>query len=193
MFTTHVDTCTDSTRTHKVTARPIQVYTELHTPRYTRTCDWSCMDAVTPSNLKWQPPVTYIKSQWKRYLLTETLGKKSRYRWITSPLFVSTYVSKVISNLFVCPHSTRLTEKEEQNAWVAISRTPTLNGIRVKFKADAILELVWHDSWFWHKPTGLPTRAYPSYTAPGMYRTMKLLYNVDNPGKVGSTAVYPPS
>ena len=43
------------------------------------------------------------------------------------------------------------------------------------------------------KPTGLPARAYPSYTAPGTYHTVKLSYGVDNPGEVGSTAVYPPS
>ena len=41
------------------------------------------------------------------------------------------------------------------------------------------------------KPTGFPTRAYPSYTAPGVYHTAKLTYGVDNPGEVGSTAVYP--
>ena len=43
------------------------------------------------------------------------------------------------------------------------------------------------------KPTGLPARAYLSYTAPGTYHTVKLSYSVDNPGEVGSTAVYPPS
>ena len=43
------------------------------------------------------------------------------------------------------------------------------------------------------KPTGLPARAYPPYTAPGMHHVMKLRYGVDNPGEVGSTAVYPPS
>ena len=32
------------------------------------------------------------------------------------------------------------------------------------------------------EPTGLPTRAYPSYTAPGMHHTVKLRYGVDNPG-----------
>ena len=43
------------------------------------------------------------------------------------------------------------------------------------------------------KPTRLPARAYPSYTAPGMYHTVKLSYSVDNPGEVRSTAVYPQS
>ena len=43
------------------------------------------------------------------------------------------------------------------------------------------------------KPTGLPAHAYPSYTAPGTYHTVKLSYGVDNPGEVRSTAVYPPS
>ena len=40
------------------------------------------------------------------------------------------------------------------------------------------------------KPTCLPACTYPLYTAPGMYHTVKLLYGVDNPGEVGSTAVY---
>ena len=43
------------------------------------------------------------------------------------------------------------------------------------------------------KPTGFPAHTYPSYTAPGMYHTVKLSYGVDNPGEVGSIAVYPPS
>ena len=60
---------------------------------------------------------------------------------------------------------------------------------------DTILELgesfdVTADSG---KPTGFPACAYPSYTAPVTYHTVKLSYSVDNPGEVGSTAVYPPS
>ena len=45
------------------------------------------------------------------------------------------------------------------------------------------------------KPTDFPARTYmyPSYTTPGTYHTVKLLYDVDNPDEVGSTAVYPPS
>ena len=43
------------------------------------------------------------------------------------------------------------------------------------------------------EPIGLPTRAYPLYTAPGMHHTVKLQYGVDNMGEVGSTEVYPPS
>ena len=44
------------------------------------------------------------------------------------------------------------------------------------------------------EPTGLPAHAYPPpYTAPGMHHTVKLRYGVDNPGEIGSTAVYPPS
>ena len=43
------------------------------------------------------------------------------------------------------------------------------------------------------KPKGLPARAYPLYTAPGIHHTVKLRYSVDNPGEVRSTAVYPPS
>ena len=44
------------------------------------------------------------------------------------------------------------------------------------------------------KPTGLPACAYPLYTAPGIHHAVKLRYGgVDNPGEVGSTAVYPPS
>ena len=38
---------------------------------------------VTPSNLKWQPPVAYIKSQCKRYLLIGTSCKKWRYKYTT--------------------------------------------------------------------------------------------------------------
>ena len=38
------------------------------------------------------------------------------------------------------------------------------------------------------KPTGFSARAYPSYTAPGMYHTVKLSYSVDNLGEIGSTA-----
>ena len=37
------------------------------------------------------------------------------------------------------------------------------------------------------EPTGLPARTYSSYTAPGMYHTMKLRYGEDNPGEVEST------
>ena len=43
------------------------------------------------------------------------------------------------------------------------------------------------------KPTGLPARAYPLYTAPGMNHAVKLRYSIDNLGEIGSTAVYPPS
>ena len=43
------------------------------------------------------------------------------------------------------------------------------------------------------KPIGLPARAYPLYTAPGMHHAVKVRYGVDNPGEVGSTAVFPPS
>ena len=38
------------------------------------------------------------------------------------------------------------------------------------------------------KPTGFPACAYPD-----THHTVKLSYGVDNPGEVGSTAVYPPS
>ena len=41
--------------------------------------------------------------------------------------------------------------------------------------------------------TGLPTRPYPLYIAPGMQHSVKLRYGVDNPGEAGSTVVYPPS
>ena len=41
------------------------------------------------------------------------------------------------------------------------------------------------------KSTGLPARAYPPYTAPGVHHAVKLRYGVDNPGEVGSTVVYP--
>ena len=43
------------------------------------------------------------------------------------------------------------------------------------------------------KPTDLPARTYPLYTAPGMHYAVKLSKDVDNLGEVGSAAVYPPS
>ena len=43
------------------------------------------------------------------------------------------------------------------------------------------------------EPMGLPTHMYSLYTALDMHHTVKLGYGVDNPGEVGSTAVYPPS
>ena len=45
------------------------------------------------------------------------------------------------------------------------------------------------------EPIGLPARAYllPLYTVPGMHHAVKVRYGVDNPGEVGSTAVFPPS
>ena len=42
------------------------------------------------------------------------------------------------------------------------------------------------------EPIGLPAHAYPSYTDPGTYHTVKPWYSIDNLGEVGSTAVYPP-
>ena len=58
---------------------------------------------------------------------------------------------------------------------------------------DAILDLARRDSRFWQAYTGLPARAYPLYTAPGIHHAMKVRYSIDNPVEVGSTAVYPPS
>ena len=42
------------------------------------------------------------------------------------------------------------------------------------------------------EPIGLPAHAYPSYTDPGTYHTVKPWYSIDNLGEVGSTAVYLP-
>ena len=57
---------------------------------------------------------------------------------------------------------------------------------------DVILDLTWRDSWFWQAYRPLAC-AYPLCTAPGMHHAMKLWYGIDNPGEVGSTAVYLPS
>ena len=84
----------------------LQVYTPSYTTTHTSICmhTWLKLSTilrrqVAPPNLKWQPPVIYIKSQCKRYLLIETLCRKSRYRCTTS-----SYLYQLgVKNLAICP------------------------------------------------------------------------------------------